>query len=458
MKIDKEIRDELEILPLLEDLCSYATGVVSEENEALFKRISMELPLTLHRYKSGQTYNGWVVPHLWQVNRATISQNGRILFDGKSHTLGVASYSKSFSGSIDLDELERHVVTAPKNPEAFIFHCMWQYRPWDVDWAFSIPYEIFQTFGPGKYDIDLQTRYIPGEMVVGEYNHRGASDQTIVFNSHTCHPHQANDGFAGVAILIRLFQWLKGQKTHYSYKLILGPEHLGTVFFLRDKTEQELSNMVSGVFAEMPGTAYPIKAASSFLGGQMIDKAIANSLAHHSKAYELVPWRKGAGNDETVWEAPGYEVPFVELTRCRDLFDPYPQYHSSLDSPASMDPVAMDEFYKVLLRAVYVLENNARLYRKFNGLICLSNPEYDLYMERPDPAVQKNLASDSEKWGVLLDSLLRYFDGSMDILDIAQKHNLPFDRVHRYLLKFAEKGLIDIEFEAIPKRRLCGVR
>ena len=33
-------------------------------------------------------------------------------------------------------------------------------------------------------------------------------------------------------------------------------------------------------------------------------------------------WREGAGNDETVWESPGFEIPFVELTRC-GTFKPF---------------------------------------------------------------------------------------------------------------------------------------
>lgn len=422
-------------------------------NEDLFERISRELPVKLHRYKSGETHNGWVVPQHWQVHQATIALNGQVLFDGQANTLGVATYSKPFKGEIDFAELKQHVVTDPQNPDAYIFHCMWQYRPWDVDWALSIPYRDFQDFSPGTYEVNLATSYVDGEMLVAEYDHQGRSDQTIVFNSHTCHPHQANDGFAGVALLIRLFQWLQTRETHYSYKLVLGPEHLGTVFYLKDKTEDELARLASGVFAEMPGTRFPLKAASSFLGGQVIDRAIAHTLKHHAHAYELVPWRKGAGNDETVWEAPGYEIPFVELTRCRDLFDPYPQYHTHLDAPASLDTAALDEFFDILCKTVQVLEKNARLYRKFTGLICLSHPNYDLYMERPDPAVAKDLDHDSEKWGVLLDSLLRYFDGAIDILGIAEKHDLPFEQLYHYLLKFQEKGLIDIKFDPITVRR-----
>ncbi|MBV9521610.1 MAG: DUF4910 domain-containing protein, partial [Alphaproteobacteria bacterium] len=205
----------------------------------------------------------------------------------------------------------------------------------------------------------------------------------------------------------------------------------------------------------------PIKIASTFRGGQKIDLAFRNAARHHARAHLLVPWRQGAGNDETVWEAPGYEVPFVEATRSEALLQPYPEYHTSLDTPELMDPAQLEEFLLVLQKVVETLEEDARIWRKFDGLICLSNPEYDLYMERKDPSIEKDLPEDAEKWGYLLDCLLRYFDGSMTILDIAEKHDLPFERVRRYVEAFAQKGLVELEFDPIrraPPRSAKGLR
>lgn len=261
----------------------------------------------------------------------------------------------------------------------------------------------------------------------------------------------ANDGFAGTAVLIRLFQWLATRDTYYSYRLVIGPEHVGTIFYLRDMPKAELRRVVCGVFEEMPGTMGPIKVTSTFLGGHVLDGAFANVVKHHAKAHALVPWRQGAGNDETVWEAPGYEVPFVEVTRSEHLMQPYLEYHTSMDSPELMNPVQLEELLDVLKRVIDVLESNARVHRTFDGLICLSNPQYDLYMERRDPAIAKNLPADSEKWGYLLDCILRYFDGSMTVLDIAEKHDLPFDRVLAYVRRFEQRGLVRTEFAPLSR-------
>jgi len=443
--------DTPDFLGLTRELCTFASGVVADDNEALFRRLGAELPFTIQRFRSGEEFNGWQVPDNWRVRKALLYRDGELVFDGCAHTLGVARYARSFVGEMQWETLRPHLVTNERQPEAYMFHCLWQYRPWAADWAMCVPHRIYRTLGPGTYRVELVTEYEPGEMLVGAFEHKGRSPKTIVFNTNTCHPHQANDGFAAVAVMIRLFQWLSQQDTFYSYRLLLAPEHLGSVFYLRDLPEGDIERLVCGIFAEMMGTDGDICATSTFLGGQLLDRALANSLRHYSKGHRMVPWRSGAGNDETVWEAPGYEVPFVEVTRSENPLCHYPEYHSSLDSADLMNDGQLREFYQVLQRVIGVLEGDAVLHRNFDGLICLSNPKYDLYLERFDPTIDKNMDEEMERWGHLLDYLLRYFDGSMSVLDIAEKHKLPFDRLHRYLRRFEDKGLLRMTFKPIDR-------
>ena len=124
---------------------------------------------------------------------------------------------------------------------------------------------------------------------------------------------------------------------------------------------------------------------------------------------------------------------------------PYREYHSSRDDPDLMDEGQLEEFLDVFKAMVEVIEGDAVAHRRFDGLVCLSSPSYRLYKERLDPSVAKNLPPDSEAWGQLLDSLLRYFDGGTSILEIAEKHGLPFAAVRDYLLEFEAKGLIELE-------------
>lgn len=452
----RDTLDTAAALSLTRELCAFRTGVVAPANAALFERLGRELPFALRGYASGSEHNGWVVPPQWSVQKAMVRQGGRVVHDCAAHALGVASLSRPFCGRLGAEELARHLVTNPELPGAYMFHCLWQYRPWAADWALCVPWEQAGDFATGEFEVELETSETPGVMHVAEYLHRGQSPRTIVFQAHTCHPGQANDGFAAVALLVRLFQWLRGRATRHSYLLLLGPEHLGTVFWLAGKSRAELEQLCGGVFMEMPGVRAPLKAAASFLGGQSVDLAVEGAL--RGRDHVLVPWRKGAGNDETVWEAPGYEVPFVELTRCRDQFAPYPEYHSSLDTAESLDAGCLSEMFDTLLDVVEILEGNARPWRCFDGLVCLSNPRFDLYAERPDPTIAKGAAEEAEGWGHLLDSLFRYFDGGMTVLDIARRHGLPFAPLLTYLRRFAEKGLIRLEPELASRPAISARR
>src|SRR5580658_8444592 len=87
-----------EFLALTRELCEFASGIVADDNEALFERLRAELPFTIHRYRSGEEHNGWVVPDNWRVKKALLYRDGDVVFDGRAHTLGVALHSRSFSG------------------------------------------------------------------------------------------------------------------------------------------------------------------------------------------------------------------------------------------------------------------------------------------------------------------------------------------------------------------------
>ncbi len=432
---------------LIKDLCSYRTSVVSDENEKLFKRINDEIPINILKVKSDTEHNGWVVPKKWKVKKAKIFRNGKLIFDANLHYLGVGYYSKSFKGKVSYNDLKKKIVTNKKLPTAYMFHCEWQYRPWAADWRIVIPHNKFKEFPKsGEYFVDLETTYEDGEMLIGVAEVKGKTDKVIVLNSNNCHPGMANDGFAGTTVLIEIMKFLSSVKPFYTYRLIIAPEHLGSVFYLRSMKKSEISKIIFGIFEEMPGTKGKIRVTKSFKGENYIDLAFKNVLnCYFPKTHIISGWREGAGNDETVWESPGYEIPFVELTRCESTFKPYKEYHSSLDTPELMNLKKLEEFIFLLKKVIFIFENNFLVKRKFNGLICLSNPKYNLYFEREDPTIKKNLKEDSEIWGKFQDHLPRYLDGNFSILDIANKFNLSFEDLFIYLSKFKEKNLVSFK-------------
>ena len=75
----------------------------------MFRRIDQELPLDIFKYGSGEEYNGWIIPDNWTVQEANIYLDGKLIYDGTTNALGVAQYSNSFEGEVDLDTLKKHI-------------------------------------------------------------------------------------------------------------------------------------------------------------------------------------------------------------------------------------------------------------------------------------------------------------------------------------------------------------
>lgn len=422
---------------LLDQLLKLQIGVSQDDNLILFEILNDYYPITIHKYKSGREHNGWVIPYPYHLKKATISQDGRILFDGLIHPLAVIGSPVSFHGVVDKKELDKHVFFRPDLPDSYAFHCTNNYRPWNREWGFSIPYQIYKGWNNGNYEVDLEVEYSDGEMLVGELFHQGELEDTLVFNAHTCHPCQANDDMIGVLAIIELFRALKGKKTRFSYLGILAPEHLGTVFYLADKEPGGTEKIKLGCFVEMIGTKTPLVLQKTFFGDTLFDKLAEGVLSRYEKDLRVGEFRSIVGNDETVWESPGIEIPMISVSRW-----PYKEYHTDADNTALMDPVVFDETVYVLLDLIAVIENNSLIQRRFTGLVALSNPKYGLYIEREDPTIKKEINEEMRKLGKLQDFLPRFFDTNYSVFEIAQQFNLSFDTILAYIKRFEEKDLV----------------
>ena len=430
----------MESLEVLEEICRLRTGISQRANVRMFELLSRIHPVELRRYGPGQEHNGWIVPHHWEFDKATVAKDGEILFDGRTHVLAVAGSSISFTGVLSKAELDQHVYSSKDFPDAFVYHPMNNLRPWQKRWGLCIPWSLYRTWGEGEYEVNLQTSFHHEDMLVGEVFHKGTSEETVVFNAHTCHPCQVNDGLSGVALILELFRWLAPRQTHYSYLGVVAPEHLGTVFYLSDMSTERRTNLKAGVFLESVGSDTPLRLQESFNGDSIIDEVARYVLEDVQTDLDVGRFRTVVGNDETVWEAPGIEVPMVSITR-----HPFPQYHTSEDSVDNQSRDRLDEVLHACQRIVTILEEDRTAARKFEGLVALSNPKLDLYRTRANPALANAFSMADLRWGLLQDYIMRYLDGRHTLFHIAQAADLPFEEIRDYVAKFEDKGLVEMQ-------------
>ena len=436
------------MIEILKRISGLSVAPVSDSADKQNEILLGELPFKVIKFKSGLEHNGWTVPYKWEVKKALIKKDGKIIYDGTKHPLCVIGSSESFKGKIDLVELKKHLFFKKDAPKNIVYHCDLYYKPFLKNWGFSVPYELYESLSGGEYEIDLETVHEKGEMKVLEYIHKGRKKDTIVFNAHNCHAAQLNDGPSGYVVFIEAMKrLLKMGKTKFSYRLIIAPEHIGTIFYTANLPKKDIKNFKGGIFMEMVGHDNPIFALQeSFTGASPIDKFARHVLRHKSAGFWSAPFRKIVGNDETVWEAPGVEIPMISLSRCKSKDFYYPEYHLDSDNIKIIKEDKLEETLKVIMSIIEIFEKNCFVTRKFDGLLALSNPKYDLYLKPgTDPSIGERGGENTVKWNYLMDCIPRYFNGKTSIFEIAERHDLPFNEVYDYVSSIEDKKLVEFK-------------
>src|SRR3989338_10751282 len=162
----------MEILKRVQGLSAAPVSAGTDEQNRILREF---LPFKILEYKSGREHNGWYVPQKWEVIKAEIKKDGKLIYDGKKHPLGVIGSSESFKGKVNLEELKKHLYYKEDAPDNIVYHCDLFYKPYIKLWGFSLPYNLYKNFEEGEYEIDLQTLHEKGTMKVLEYTKPGRS-------------------------------------------------------------------------------------------------------------------------------------------------------------------------------------------------------------------------------------------------------------------------------------------
>ncbi len=438
----------LTMLELIRKLSPLRMAPNSAGLDQCVKYLCEELPFQVHEFDGGREVNGWVLPKKWEVLEAKIRDTkGNIVYDGMHHPLAVIGYSQSFEGRVSLEELKKHLFYPAAFDDALVYHCDLFYKPARKEWGFSVTKQFFDSLSENEYEVELRTVFEAGTMKVAEYVLPGESEESIVINAHNCHAFCCNDDLAGVAAGIEVLRRLeKLPKRRFTYRLVVAPEHFGSVFYLDSLPDKQARNLKWGFFLEMVGAGGGLSLQRSFQGNTLIDRAFLNTLTSNTKDWWTAPFRKIVGNDETCWDSAGYEIPFPSLSRS-DGKGHFPEYHTSRDSPELINEAMMEEAVKVVMDTLFIMENDAVMHKKFKGLVALSHPRYNLYKAFWDPSERDRQAitDKARRWNYLMDCLPRYFDGNTRIIEIAEKHQLSFREIYDYIKDFSDKGLVDMQ-------------
>ncbi len=394
------------------------------------------LPFRVISVPSSHEHNGWVIPPTWDVEEARIIKDGRTIYDGAAHPVGVIGLSKSFSGTVSLEELRRHLYYDHRDDDSIPFHYRQQFRSWDRDWGFCVPKRLFDQLVPGDYEVVIRIAEAPGSLKILECKHQGYLDFTIVLGGNLDHAGVANDGLAGCVVGLEVMNRLQGRKTRFTYSLVLSPGIIGSELYLAGLTPSERDRILEGIFLEMLGSATPLAVQDSRRSMVSVAHALKASLDQMGLPYRTGPFESIIVNDEYVWE--NYGIPMLSFSRF-----PYPEYHSSRDSVAIIKEASLNEAVDALVGAVGRLEASPMVVKKFEGNICLSNPRYDLYVDYGQIALGDSVSDHRRRMRRLMD-FVPTLDRPVSVKVVADHIGLPENDTLEYLRRWAAKGLVDM--------------
>jgi aminopeptidase-like protein len=430
------------MLELINELWFLKRDLVSDGYDRALQRLAQEVPMTVHSYPSGESCWTWRIPEKWTCHAAYLETlDGRRLLDYADHPLHVVSYSLPFEGTVSREELLRHLHVHPRLPDAIPF----VFKYYDQDWGLCATQRLRDTLDEAAYHVSIQTRFEPGTLKVSEVVVPGRQRDSFVLAAHLCHPAMVNDDLTGVVVGLEVARTLlAGPQREFTYRLLILPETIGSVAYL-SHNEDLISEMQGGLFLEMLGNDSPHALQGSFQPESQADRCLKTSFPSLDPRGYLGAYRTIIDNDERQFNAPGVRVPMLSLSRVEapksSGHPPYPEYHSSLDTPAIVSPERLEASKQVVLGFLEAWERNATVVNNFKGEVFCSG--YGIWIDyRMNPEGHRRLFEIMERC-----------DGERTVADIAIELDIPFQAVWEVVSLLKEKELVWLSRDPSPASR-----
>lgn len=413
---------KIEMMKLINDLWFLRRDIVSDGFDESLNYIAKIIPLKIHKIPSGTKCWTWTVPEKWTAKDAYIEDlKGNKLLDLKDHPLHLMSYSLPINKIVSKEELLLHLYTRLDRPNAIPF----EFKYYQKDWGFCIQNNRLKNFQDKEYKVFIDSKFEKGNLKVGDFTIKGKSKETIILVAHLCHPCQANDDLAGVAVLVDIAKELSKKNNYYTYKILFVPETIGSIAYL-SQNEKIIKDIKCGIFLEMLGNDNNLALQFSRQADTEIDKISKYVLEKNTKDSREGAFREIVRNDEMVFNGPGVNIPMISISR-----SPYSEYHTSDDSPKIIKEEKLKEAKQIILDILDILDKDYIPKRTFKGPIFLSG--FDLWVDwRENRKLNENL-----------EKIMLNLEGDKSVFDIAKDLDMEFSDVLNYVNKFLEKKLIN---------------
>jgi aminopeptidase-like protein len=400
---------------LIERLFPICRSITGDGVRETLTILAERLPLEIHEVPSGTPVLDWTVPPEWNIRAAYLDDpSGHRVVDFADSNLHVVGYSAPVRATMSLTELRPHLHSLPDRPNLIPFRTSF-YRE---DWGFCLTDEALQALPDGDYEVCIDSSLTEGSLSYGELVVPGQTDAEILVSSHVCHPSLCNDNLSGIAIATLLAESLLGSSPRHTYRFVFAPVTIGAITWLA-RNEQTIPRIVHGLVLTLLGDAGDLTYKRSRRGDATIDRAVEHVLRTSGAAYSIENFSP-YGYDERQYCSPGFDLPVGCLMRTP--YARFPEYHTSGDDLAFVQPAQLEASLATCLAIVDVLERDGR----FVNLSPKGEPQlgrrgiYRALADRTDDGLEMAML-----W------VLNLSDGHHSLLDIADRADLPFTKVRR---------------------------
>jgi aminopeptidase-like protein/aminoglycoside N3'-acetyltransferase len=427
-----ELPENASMEDLISTLWRLPRDIVSDGYDTALRALSTQVPMVVHEYPTGTECWTWLVPEKWTCQEAGLETlDGRRLLSYADNPLHVVSYSLPIDREVSREELFEHLHVHPELPDAIPFI----FKYYERDWGLCCSQRLKDSLRDDRYRVVIKSDFSYGTLKVGEVIAPGRTAETFILCAHLCHPAMVNDDLSGVVVGLKVMQELqKRTDLHYTYRLLILPETIGSVAYLSHHQEL-IPKMIGGIFLEMLGLQNPHALQLSFSGDTEADRCLSRALKECDPDGWTSPFRTVVGNDERQFNAPGVRVPMLSLSRVGQrragIWPYYPEYHSSHDTPELASVARLADSRDLVLKMIDTVEGNRVPVNRFQGEIFCSR--YGINID----------AYTSPESNQALFDIIFLIDGTRSVAEIARICNVSIESASRVVAELRQLRLVE---------------
>lgn len=407
-------------------ICRSLTGDGVRQTLDIIRRELGEL--SVYEVPTGTQCFDWTVPREWNITDAyVIDPEGNKICQFSDSNLHVVGYSLPINKTLTLEELQQHLHSLPDQPDAIPYVTSY----YSDYWGFCLKDRDRQKLKEGEYQVYIDSELKDGSLTYGELIIPGDTEEEVFLSTYVCHPSMANNELSGPVVTTYLANWLLAQKQRrYTYRIVFIPETIGSITYLSRNLLEMKKNIVAGFNITCIGDERDYSYLPSRTEGTLSDKAALHSLKHMVDSYSTYSFLD-RGSDERQYCYPGVDLPVCSIMRTK--YGIYPEYHTSLDDLNLVTPMGLFGGYNVVKNAIGIIEANKTFKCKY-----LCEPQLGKRGLYPNIS-EKSSATSVE----LMMNILTYLDGTIDLLDLADKLSVDFWEVKKITDELFDADLLE---------------